>query len=166
MVDDIIRNKGFLALGTRMRRIGERLQADVQRLIDSHDLPILSHHYPILFAIDENGPMEVGQLARALGASQPGVTRSIGQLSASGCVTISSSASDRRVRRVELTEHGQSVMRVGRGVIAPRVLGAFEAVFAAQSSEFLGLLDRLEDALETATLSALSEDLDEEKRDE
>ena len=35
MVDDIVRKNGYLALGSRLRRIGERLQADVQGLIDT-----------------------------------------------------------------------------------------------------------------------------------
>ena len=31
MVEDVVRALGYLTLGTRMKRIGERLQADTQR---------------------------------------------------------------------------------------------------------------------------------------
>ena len=163
MTDDIIRDYGYLALGTRLRRIGERLQADVQALIEAHGLPIQAHHYPILYAIDDNGPLEIGQLARILGVSQPGVTRSIGQLDAAGCVTVATSQSDKRVRRVDLTEMGRRILSTGRSSIQPRVVGALEKIFE-DDPRLLPLLDRLEDTLGNATLADLSAPPDSDRR--
>jgi hypothetical protein len=52
MVEDVVRSFGFLTLGTRMKRIGERLQADTQRIMDDLGAPLQASQYPFLAAID------------------------------------------------------------------------------------------------------------------
>src|SRR6185369_12768487 len=80
MVEDVVRGFGFLALGSRMKRIGERLQADTQRIISEHGGPLQASQYPFLAAIDRLGPLTIGELAEAVGISQPGATRALMQL--------------------------------------------------------------------------------------
>ena len=36
MVEDVVRHFGYLTLGTRLKRVGERLQSDTQKMIDAH----------------------------------------------------------------------------------------------------------------------------------
>ncbi|NNL19318.1 MAG: MarR family transcriptional regulator [Boseongicola sp.] len=157
MIEDTVRKNGYLSLGSRLKRIGERLQADVQAVIDDYGFPIQAHHYNLFFALDENGPLEIGQLARALGISQPGVTRSVGHLRAADCVRIAVSNRDKRVRRVELTEQGEEILRVGRREIGPRLLLGFDEIFKAHEGELLPLLGILEDALSEATLAEIAD---------
>ena len=40
MVDDIVEELGHLALGTRLKRLGERLQAETTRFIETSGLPV------------------------------------------------------------------------------------------------------------------------------
>ena len=72
MVEDIVRAYGFLPLGSRLRRIGERLQADTQRVMDEMDVPLQAGQYPFLGALDRLGPLTVGELAEAVGITQQG----------------------------------------------------------------------------------------------
>ena len=88
MVEDIVRKNGLTTLGSRLRRLGERLQSEVQDLFDQSELPIQPFQYPLLLSLNDNGAMEIGQIARALGVTQPGVTRSVAQLTDLGCVEI------------------------------------------------------------------------------
>ena len=46
MVEDVVRAFGFLCLGSRLKRIGERLQADTQRIMDEMDVPLQASHTP------------------------------------------------------------------------------------------------------------------------
>ena len=71
MADDVVRALGHLALGTRLKRIGERLQAQTQRVLDAHELGIQAAQFPFLAAIDRIGPATVGELAEAVGVTQP-----------------------------------------------------------------------------------------------
>ncbi len=66
--------------GQWLRRIGERLQADTQQVIDEAGLSIQAGQYPFLAAIDRAGPLTIGELAQAVGITQPGATRTTGQL--------------------------------------------------------------------------------------
>ena len=50
-----------------------------------------------------NGPLLIGELADALGVSQPGVTRNVGLLSKQGVVTVRRGKKDQRTKVVDLT---------------------------------------------------------------
>jgi hypothetical protein len=65
LTEDIIRAFGYLCLGSRFRRIGERLQADTQQIIDASGVAIQAGQYPFLAAIDRAGPLTIGELAEA-----------------------------------------------------------------------------------------------------
>src|SRR4029453_17504819 len=80
MVDDIVEQLGHLALGTRLKRLGERLQAETTRFIEARGLPVPASQFPLLAALERPGGLTVGELAEAVGVSQPGVTRSVARL--------------------------------------------------------------------------------------
>lgn len=108
MVEDVIRALGHATLGSRLRRLGERLQAEAQELtglLTGEDLP--SPHHTALAALNRNGPMNIGDLAVCLGQAQPGVTRMIGKMKTAGLVIAQTDLSDRRVSTVHLTERGK-----------------------------------------------------------
>jgi len=80
-MEDVVRSLGLLTLGTRLKRIGERLQAQTQAVIEAEgvaDIP--ASHLPVLAALQRLGPLTVGDIALALGVRQPGVTRQLGEL--------------------------------------------------------------------------------------
>jgi len=153
MTEDIVRRKGYLTLGSRLRRIGERLQAETQKLMADHNVSIQANQYPMLSAIDENGPLSIGDLSVALGVSQPGVTRSVGQLAKRGVVAVSRIESDQRTRLVDLTDHGRELVRHGRTTVWPQIEHCLADILSGQSGPLLKQLDHLEDALRQASFS-------------
>ena len=152
MVEDFVRGKGYLTLGTRFKRIGDRLQADVQQLIDAAGLAVQTGQYPLLAALDEIGPMTIGDLAAALGVSQPGVTRSVGQLAKQGVVTVRRGTRDQRKRRVELTEKGRTLVADGRQTIWPLIEAHLADICAGTDGPLLDQLDALEARLQEKSL--------------
>lgn len=151
MVEDIVRKKGYLTLGSRLRRIGERLQAETQRLMDQHHVPIQASQYPLLAALDENGPLSINELVAALGISQPGVTRSVGQLAKAGIVTVRRGRDDQRTRVVSLADRGREIVNHGRDVVWPQIAVCAAEIAGARSGSLLEQLDNLEAALDEAT---------------
>ena len=85
MVEDVVRALGFMCLGTLFKRLGERLQTETQRLSETLGGVVQVGQYPFLAAVDRLGPLTIGELTEAIGISQPGVTRSLGQLVSPGC---------------------------------------------------------------------------------
>lgn len=152
MVEDFVRGKGYLTLGTRFKRIGDRLQADVQQLIDAEGMAVQTGQYPLLAALDEIGPMTVGDLAAALGVSQPGVTRSVGQLAKQGVVTVRRGSRDQRKRSVELTAKGRMLVADGRQTIWPLIEAHLADICADTDGPLLDQLDALETRLQEKSL--------------
>jgi DNA-binding MarR family transcriptional regulator len=152
MVEDIVRTLGYLPLGTRLKRIGERLQADAQHIMDELAVPLQASHYPFLAALDRLGPLTLGDLAVAVGVTQPGATRSVAQLAERGMVRVRSGRDDQRQRIVSLTADGQRQVDFARHEVWPRIEAAVADLCAGLSGPLLEQLAGMEDGLEEAPL--------------
>src|SRR5262245_34653145 len=130
MVEDVVRAFGYLTLGTRMKRIGERLQADTQKVIDGFGEPVQASQYPFLAALDRLGPLTVGELAEAIGITQPGATRTVGQLVEVGMLQSAPAPDDQRRRIVSLTKEGRRLVSAAKRDVWPRIREAVAGLCA------------------------------------
>ena len=160
MKDDIIKRSGYIALGSRLIRLGEQLRAESQKIIDKHDIQIQGYQHFLLVALVENGPLTIGDLAEVVGVSQPGVTRSIGQLKKQGYVEIQLSETDKRMRIVALTPLGHKVYQEAKDVTWSKIDHCLTQLFSDQSGPFLNQLEHLEKAIKDGTLIAHIEEID------
>jgi DNA-binding MarR family transcriptional regulator len=147
MTQDVLRALGFLCLGSRLKRIGERLQADTQRIMDEMSIPLQASQYPLLAAIDRLGPLTVGELAEAVGITQPGATRSLAQLVELGLLDTRNGADDRRQRIISLTKQGQRLIDASKRDVWPRVEAAVVDLCGELSGPLLKQLASIEDGL-------------------
>ena len=151
-MQDVIKELGFLCLGTRLKRLGDWLQADVQRVIDAAGVPIQAGQYPLLGALDLLGPLTVSELVEALGVSQPGVTQMAARMAALGLVEIRSDTADRRTRTLELSADGKRLIARSKRDIWPRIEAAVLDACGGRKSPLLELLAKIEEELEKAPL--------------
>src|SRR6478752_1968676 len=121
MVEDVVQTLGYLALGTRLKRIGERVQADSQRILESHELTLPAGQWPFLAALDRLGGLAIGDLAKAVGVTQPGATRTVALLEKEGLVAVAASSDDQRRKKVSLTAQGKRVFATGKQVAFPSI---------------------------------------------
>lgn len=145
MATDILRDLGPIFLGSRLKRLAERMQAGAARIITDAGLPLQPAQMPLLAALDR-GPLTVGQLVEAVGSSQPGVTRAAGQLVALGLVE-SVRGEDQRQRTLSLTPAGQAAMARVRLLIWPRVRQAVTEMLDGLSGPLLDQIGGIETAL-------------------
>jgi len=153
MVEDIVRVMRHLMLGTRLKRIGERLQSDTQTLIQGAGIGIQAAQFPLLIALHRFGPLNIGDLAGSLGVSQPGVTRMVRLLEASGLIRTAPLAGDQRIKTVALTSEGEKMVTRSMEVLWPKVEAAVIDACAGFSEPLLDQLGKLEDALDEASLA-------------
>lgn len=158
MVEDVVKSLGFLCLGTRMKRLGERLQADTQAVIEAMELPIGAGQCPMLAAIERLGPLTVGDLAEALGITQPAVTRSVNQLVDLGYLEVKPAEDDQRRRIVDLTESGRALVEHAQAAIWPRIEDAVRDLCSGLSGPLLEQLAAIEDGLATRSLKQRNDD--------
>jgi len=150
---DFVKELGYLTLGTRLKRLGERLQSQTQVLLDAERTDLPASYYPILAALDRLGAANVGELAEAVGFSQPGVTRMLGKLEGAGLVRSVESVDDRRVRSVELSQAGLRLVSKSKRAVWPMIEAAVADACDGQAKSLLAALSALEEALSVAPLS-------------
>lgn len=159
MVKDVVKELGYLALGTRLKRLGERFQAQTQVLLEQAGLDVPASHFPLLGALDRLGALSVRELTEALGVSQPGVTRMLDGLETEGWVQSIQSEDDRRLRTVELSKAGRQIVTRAKRTAWPVVEAAVADACTGAAQSVLGVLAGLETSLAAAPLSARAERL-------
>lgn len=152
MIEDVVKELGFLTLGTRFKRIGEALQAQTQALLTQHGIDMPAAHVPLLAALDWHGALSVGELSQAVGVSQPVVTRSLKGLEDSGLVQSEGAEGDRRVRRVALSPHGRALVARAQRDVWPVLEASVAQVCASLQGPLLQQLAALEAGLHRTSL--------------
>lgn len=149
---DILENLGHLALGSRLKRLAERLQADALKVHEGAGLSTQPSHFPLLAALDRYGPLTVNDAVQALGVSQPAVTRCLLNLTNMDLVMTTASEKDRRQKTISLTEAGQTVVARMKRDVFPSVTRAATELCAGPPVDFLEHLTRIERAMEHRSL--------------
>lgn len=152
MVQDVVREFGFLTLGTRFKRIGDALQAQTQAVLAEHGIDMPAAHFPLLAALHWHGPLGVGELGMAVGVSQPVVTRSLSGLEARGLIQSEAHEGDRRVRKVALSRAGEALVTRAQREVWPVIEASVADACAALEGPLLQQLGALEAQLESAPL--------------
>lgn len=152
VIGDFVRDGGYLTLGSRLKRLGERLQAEVQELARAEGVELPAGLFPTLGALDAAGSLTVGELADALGISQPGATHNVAKLAGLGLVRSVRRTADRRVKTVTLTGRGKALVEATRDDLWPRVEQGVAALCAGLDGPFLDDLAAIERALDDQPL--------------
>jgi len=140
---DAVADEGAVMLGSRLKRLAERLQAGAERIAMDCGLPTQPSQMPVLTALHRHGAMSVGTLAELVGISQPAISRILTRLTEMELVEGSLNENDQRTRTIALTAKGEEAMQLAETVLWPRLRAAVGEVCDA------GFLDQIA-AIETA----------------
>ena len=159
MTQDIVKDLGHLTLGTRLKRLGERLHAQTQVMLEEAGIGLPASHFPILAGLDRLGQLSVGEIAEAVGMSQPGVTRMLEKLQTDGLVKSTPAPGDRRVRTIKLTTAGEKLVAASKRAVWPLIESAVADACEGRAESLLPALTSLEESLLDAPLSARADRL-------
>lgn len=149
---DLVEQLGPTFLGSRLKRLGERMQAGAANVSAQVGLPVQPAHMSLLAALG-GAALSIGQLAEKVGISQPGITRAVGQLIDLGLAR-SQTGGDRRQRKITLTPEGENMLARAKAEVWPRIEAAVERLFDGGSQPFMGLLSQLEASLAATPIDA------------
>ena len=158
MVPDILAEHGILFLGSRLKRLADRMQADAIEVLERLELGVQPSQITLLAALDRFGPLSVGDAVEALGISQPAVTRLAASLLDAGLISADRTAHDQRQKTLELTANGRELVTRIQSTLWPPVRAAAEALTADLSGSFLQQVERLEANLARRSLTARVDD--------
>ena len=124
MAGDVISEREALFLGSRLKRLAERMQGEVVRVVERVGLDIQPSQYPLLMTIDQYGPQTVGELTQAMQLSQPAVTRAVARLREMGLVEMNRVHRDQRHKTVSLTAAGVAALVRSKRLVFPQIEAA------------------------------------------
>lgn len=150
MTADTLADLGATFLGSRLKRLADRLQADAAAILQARNLPIQPAQQLLLATLRRQGPLTVGALAQHLRISQPTITRTVQALIDQGLVTSSREGRDQRHKTLSLSPQGEAMIGVAEREVWPRVAAAVESLDGAA---LLAQIGRLEAALDACSLS-------------
>lgn len=144
MSGDILKERPALFLGSRLKRLAERMQGDVAGLAANVGLDIQPSQYSLLATLDSYGPQTIGELTQAMQLSQPAITRTTAKLAELGLVAIDRLHKDQRHKTVSLTEAGNAALTRSKTYVWPQVEAAVTALLAGLEGDFLQQIDAIE----------------------
>ncbi|MDB5694155.1 MAG: MarR family transcriptional regulator [Alphaproteobacteria bacterium] len=157
MTDDVIKERAVLFLGSRLKRLAERMQGDVVRFAERAGLAIQPSQYSLLVTIDAYGPQTIGGLTGALQLSQPAVTRTVARLTDLGLVEMNRMHRDQRHKTVSLTEAGKAALLRSRLLVFPKIEAAVADLLDGLAGPLLDQIAEVEDRLNERPLDRRGE---------
>lgn len=151
---DLLAGFGVGFLGSRLKRLAERMQADAAEVARSLDLPVQPAQMSLLLTIRLHGPIGVGELAERLQLAQPTVTRALKPLEDEGFVEARRAKGDGRSKRLGLTAKGEALLVRIQTELLPRIEPAAAELVEGLSGDFMQGLARVEQRLADKSLLA------------
>lgn len=110
MSDNYYEKLGQLVLGSRLRKLSERLMLEMGNIYKSRGIEFEPGWFHIMYLLSENEKMSITQISEMLQVSHPSVIQVVGVLEKRDIVKISIDSNDKRKRMVELSENGTSLL--------------------------------------------------------
>jgi DNA-binding MarR family transcriptional regulator/N-acetylglutamate synthase-like GNAT family acetyltransferase len=158
MSRDVLAEMGYLALGSRLKRLAERVQAEATKSFADRGYPVQATHFPLLAALTTYGPLSVGEAVDAVGISQPAVTRIHNSLQKLGLTRTVPVKGDNRQKQIRLTAKGEALVEDMKHTMWPHVRRAAQAICDGPDTDILSQISRIEDNLQTRALNARIQD--------
>ncbi len=124
MPGDVLKERGYLFLGSRLKRLAERMQADVAIVAGRAGLSIQPSQYALLATLDLHGPLTIGELTQAMEVSQPTVTRAVSRLVEMELIEVTRVRRDQRHKTISLSATGEEALERSRRLVWPQVEAA------------------------------------------
>jgi|GEM_PF-109403 len=105
--EDFLDTLNELALGSRLKRLAERLQGQAAEIYQAYGLDIQAKWFTLLALLDQKDQVNIVEASNALGLSQPALTQFCKQLKAAKLVDILVDKQDSRKKIIQLTGLGK-----------------------------------------------------------
>jgi DNA-binding MarR family transcriptional regulator/N-acetylglutamate synthase-like GNAT family acetyltransferase len=154
---DILTDRGALFLGSRLKRLAERMQADVAHVAEQAGLSIHPSQYALLGTLDRYGPQTIGELTLSTQLSQPAITRTAAKLADMGLVKIDRRHKDQRHKTVSLTDKGRADIERSKLHVWPQVEAAVNDLLTGLEGSLLDQIAAIERRLAETPLARRAE---------
>lgn len=108
---DLVKDLGPLALGSRLKRLSDRLMKDVGKIYETHQLDFEPRWFPVYYLLAKSGePVSVGDIARQTGFTHPAIVQILKDMGRKGVINSDEGHDDRRQRFITLSDKGKRMV--------------------------------------------------------
>lgn len=152
MIPDTLADLGVTFLGSRMKRLADRLQTDAAATLQAMNLPIQPAQQQFLAVLRQQGPQTVGGIAQHLRISQPTATRAVQALVEQGLIDASREGRDQRQKLLALSPAGKALMDRLERELWPRCEAAAVSLCGGRHAALLREITLIEAELDRRSL--------------
>ncbi len=146
MKNDYLRDSGITTLGTRIRRLFERLNSNVTEVY-RRELGFEQRWFALGMLLNERGPMNSRDAVKMLGQSHVAMVQVVRAMEKAGLLERKADASDARSKILHLTAAGSE--KLDQVSAISRIVDQAAADLLEEAApDFLKQLDGLDDALD------------------
>jgi len=150
-MSDYIQTKGAAALGTRLRRLSERMDREIQAVYGEYAFTFEPRWFPIVSALSDYGVLSVGHLSDLIGVSHAAISQLRVELVNASLIRSKPDPLDRRRQLITLTRNGSRRVKMLRPLWDAITQVTTELCVEA-APDLLDRIDRLEAALRNKSM--------------
>lgn len=143
---DLLKELGPMALGSRLKRLSDRLMQDGIKIYQQCALDFEPKWFPVFHYLSERGPSSVTDIARGIGITHPSVNQIAQEMLQRGYIAAYKDPRDKRRRVLALSAHGKAEREKLTQVWAD-IGGALEGLIRETGVDFLTQVESLERSL-------------------
>ena len=147
---EFFQTAGKLALGSRLRRLGEMFGTDAQLVYALYGTRLDPKWFPVFYLLMEQPGAAITELADAVGQTHPAVSQVVKEMTKAGIAQTEKCASDGRVNRVSLTAAGREQAELF-AVQCRDVADAVEQLLSESGADLWGALGAVEFQLQQSS---------------
>lgn len=107
---DFYSQVGKLALGSRLRRLGETLMEDAAKIYPLYGVTFDPKWFPVFYVLSHQPEASITEIAQQIGHSHPSVSQIVKELTQAGLAQAEKSTADARVNVVKLSASGRQLL--------------------------------------------------------
>lgn len=107
---DLYEQMGQMALGSRLKRLADRMLDNASRIYELYDVTIDPRWFPVFFALSQTESLSTGEIARRIGHSHASVSQIVKEMCRQGFAEKSRDPADGRTNVIRLSATGREVI--------------------------------------------------------
>jgi GNAT superfamily N-acetyltransferase/DNA-binding MarR family transcriptional regulator len=142
---------GKVALGSRLRRLGDALMADAERIYQLYEVELDPRWFPVFYMLSVRQEATISELAESIGQTHPAVSQVVRMMVTAEVVQSEKSTTDARITKVQLTQKGR-LMAARLELQCEDVQSAVNQMFSETNSNLWSEIAAIEQELSTRNL--------------
>ncbi len=111
---DFFTQTGKLALGSRLRRLGERFMMEAEKIYALYGIDLNPRWFPVYYMLLEQDGLSTTEIARMIGQSHASVSQVVKEMGKKGVIQTAKSKADGRTNIISLTEQAREMVNRAR----------------------------------------------------